>query len=164
MGNRIINQTFPESPITYTMKLSLPEKRVAYDLVFHSGCSIHSRFDGLDGLNYTINDKPYTDVQTLWKDVVEELTENTFIGTDQYGQRVLKTYESIPTFDSSDREWDSKKLHYLFYDGSQIHLAIMNGGYRIAKLTFYLKLLSADAEMKPLFEKLGWPMTGIQWK
>ena len=69
----------------------------------------------------------------------------------------------IPTFDSSDREWDSKELEFLFSDGKNIHLVVMRGGYRIARLTFYVNLLSADRRLKPVFEKLGWSTDGVSW-
>lgn len=44
-----------------------------------------------------------------------------------------------------------------------IHLIVMCGGYRIAYLIFYEKLLNADARMKPIFEKLSWPVDNITW-
>ena len=59
--------------------------------------------------------------------------------------------------------WDSMELEYLFFDGKHIHLVVMRGGYRIAKLTFYEQLLSADMGLKPLFENLGWPTDNIRW-
>lgn len=39
-------------------------------------------------------------------------------------------------------------------------MVVMQGGYRIASLTFYEKLLSADIRLKPIFEKL---CNGIDW-
>jgi len=77
---------------------------------------------------------------------------------------VLRGYTEIPTFDSGDREWDSAEIEFLMFDGRNIHLIVLRGGYSIAYLTFYEKLLTADARMKPIFEKLGWPMDGITWK
>lgn len=40
----------------------------------------------------------------------------------------------------------------------------MRGGYRITHLIFYEKLLSADARIMPIFEKLSWPVDDIIWK
>ena len=84
-------------------------------------------------------------------------------GVDKFGEKVLRIRYSIPTFDSIDREWNSKAEEYLMFDGKDIHLVTMAGGYRIAQLSFYEKLLSADIGMKPIFEKLSWPMDGISW-
>ena len=118
---------------------------------------------GMDGYTYTFNGRTYQDVESLWQEPVEDITENVQITTDVHGEKVLKTYTQIPTFDSGDREWDSKELEFLFFDGKHIHLLVMRGGYRIAKLTFYTGLLAADVRLKPIIEKLGWKMPKILW-
>lgn len=41
--------------------------------------------------------------------------------------------------------------------------SVMYGGYNIADLTFYKKLLTADSRMKPIFNRLGWPQNDIEW-
>ena len=117
----------------------------------------------LDGYTYHFNGRTYRDVESLWKEPAEDISKNVQIVTDIYGEKVLKTYTQVPTFDSGDREWDSKRLEFLFFDGKNIHLVLLKGGYRIAGLTFYEKLLSADIRMKPVFEKLGWKMPEIGW-
>ena len=118
---------------------------------------------GMDGYTYRCNGRTYQDVESLWKEPAEDVAQNVQIVTDIYGEKVLKTYTQIPTFDSGDREWDSKRLEFLFFDGKNIHLVLMAGGYRIAKLTFYETLVAADVRMKPVFEKLGWKMPKITW-
>ena len=122
-----------------------------------------NRNSGMDGYTYTFNGRTYQDVESLWQEPVEDITENVQITTDVHGEKVLKTYTQIPTFDSGDREWDSKELEFLFFDGKHIHLLVMRGGYRIAKLTFYTGLLAADVRLKPIIEKLGWKMPKILW-
>ena len=67
----------------------------------------------------------------------------------------LVSYASIPTFDSGDREWDSRILEFLIFDGQAINLVVLRGGYHIAHLTFYETLLSADCCLKTYFDKLG---------
>ena len=58
------------------------------------------------------------------------------------------------------------------FDGAQalelvktrdIHLVLLAGGYRIAKLSFYETLVAADIRMKPVFEKLGWKLPDLKW-
>ena len=148
--------------VCYTLKVPVyGEKQIR--LEFRSTERKDSFARGLDGYQYCFNGRTYQDVESLWQEPVEDLCKNVQITRDIYGERVLKTYTQIPTFDSSDREWDSKELEFLFFDGKHIHLVVMRGGYRIARLTFYKQLLSADARMKPVFEKLGWPMDGIAW-
>ena len=118
---------------------------------------------GMDGYTYTFNGRTYRDVESLCQKAVEDVAQHVQITTDVHGEKVLKTYTQIPTFDSGDREWDSKELEFLFFDGKHIHLLVMRGGYRIAKLTFYETLQSADVRMKPVFEKLDWKMPQISW-
>ena len=118
---------------------------------------------GMDGYTYTFNGRTYRDVESLCQKAVEDVAQHVQITTDVHGEKVLKTYTQIPTFDSGDREWDSEELEFLFFDGKDINMVVMRGGYRIAKLTFYETLQAADVRMKPIFEKLGWNMPQISW-
>lgn len=103
-------------------------------------------------------------MNALWKKDIEALSENVFLGQDIYGKQVLKFYTSIPTFDSADREWDGKVLKFLLFDGRAINMVVLRGGYRIAHLTFYKTLLSADCRLKAYFDKLDWSTRRIDWK
>ncbi len=62
---------------------------------------------------------------------------------------------------NAGREWDGRVLEHLVFDGKAFHLAVMRGGYKMASLIFYENLLSANICLKPIFEKLGWPMSGF---
>lgn len=149
-------------PASYELKVPVnEEKNLA--LEFYEAYRIDSWGDGLRGYTYSFNGRDYRDVAFFGRDPVEDVSRNVQITTDIYGEKVLKTYRQIPTFDSGDREWDSEELEILFYDGNHIHLVVMRGGYKIANLTFYEKLLTADARIKPIFEKLGWPVNNIAW-
>ena len=147
-------------PAKYDFAIIRGEK---YSLTFQTACRKNNRYGGMDGYTYSFNGRTYQDVASLRVAPLEEIFKNVYLTADAYGEKVLRTYKQIPTFDSGDREWDSTELEYLFFDGKHIHLVVMRGGYRIAKLTFYEKLLTADVRMKPIFEKLGWPMDGIEW-
>ena len=155
------NYIFSEQiPAKYALEITQGE---TYSMIFQTACRKNNRCGGMDGYTYSFNSRSYRDVDSLWAESIEELTKNISIGMDQFGEKVLRIHYSIPTFDSGDRQWDSKRQLYLMCDGKDIHLVIMNGGYQIARLTFFEKLLTADARMKPLFEKLGWPMNNIVW-
>ena len=117
----------------------------------------------LTGYAYTLNGRKYTDIRAFCEKTLEELPGDVDIRQDIYGERCLSVYTSVPTFDSSDREWDSRVLDFLVFDGKDIHLIVMRGGYKIASLTFYETLLSADIRLKPLFEKMGWPTEKLLW-
>jgi hypothetical protein len=150
-------------PQAYVMERAPDGSSHRFRLEFQSVREEFAWSGGLDGYTYSFNGRTYQDVESLWKEPAEDIAGNVQIVTDIYGEKVLKTYTQIPTFDSSDREWDSKRLEFLFFDGKNIHLVLMAGGYRIAKLTFYETLVAADVRMKPVFEKLGWKMPKITW-
>lgn len=147
-----------QEPVSYTMQVSPTGKKEKIALEFQSTYTKMNFGGGMDGYTYSFNGREYRDVESFCQEPVEELAQNVYISTDIYGEKVLKTYTQIPTFDSGDRVWDSKEMEFLFFDGKNIHLVLMRGGYQIAKLTFYEKLQAADARMKPIFEKMGWPV------
>lgn len=150
-------------PVSYQMNVAPDGGKGTIALAFRSTHTKTNFRGGMDGYTYSYNGRTYRDTESLRVGPMTEIFPDVFLTADAYGEKVLRTYEQIPTFDSGDREWDSMELEYLFFDGKHIHLVVMRGGYRIAKLTFYEKLLSADARMKPVFEKLGWPLEGIRW-
>ena len=150
-------------PVSYTMNVAPDGGSQKITLGFRSTYSKTNFRTGMDGYTYSFHGRTYRDVASLRVAPLEEIFKNVYLTADAYGEKVLRTYKQIPTFDSGDREWDSMELEYLFYDGKHIHLVVMRGGYRIAKLIFYEKLLTADVRMKPIFEKLCWPTDGIEW-
>lgn len=152
-----------EKPVSYTMNVAPDGRRGVIKLEFRRTYIKRNIGIGVDGYTYSFNGRTYRDVESFLFEPAEDLSEDVSITTDAYGAKVLKTYTQIPTFDSSDREWDSRELEFLFFDGRNVHLVVMRGGYRIAKLTFYEKLLSADASLEPVFHKLGWPTKKITW-
>lgn len=152
-----------EKPFPYTLKISIDGQETALTLGFQKRYKKKKHFEGMDGYTYTFNGRSYTDVRAFQRKAIENLSEDVSIAKDTFGNMVLRRYTEIPTFDSGDREWDSAEIEYLMFDGKDIHLIVMRGGYRIAQLTFYEKLLTADAQMKPIFEKLGWPVNNITW-
>ena len=151
-----------DTPLPYTLHLPVDGQEAKLLLGFRNRQKKRSR-DGMDGYMYSFNGRTYQDVRPFTTETIEKLSENVSIARDAFGEMVLRRYTKIPTFDSGDREWDSAEIEYLMFDGKDIHLIIMRGGYRIAYLTFYEKLLTADARMKPIFEKLGWPRADIAW-
>ena len=118
---------------------------------------------GMDGYEYSYNGRKYKDMDTLTAKILEELAGDSRLWQDEYGEYVISTYMRVPTFDSGDREWCSYLRGFLFFDGKKIHLLEVEGGYKIATLTFYENLKAADGSLKPLFERLGWPTEKICW-
>ena len=120
--------------------------------------------DALRGYIYFLNGRLYSDISTFRKKTLEELSEDVRIMEDAYRSRVLYVYDSIPTFDSGDRVWDSAKHDYLMFDGKNINLVMCRRGYKISRLEVYGKLLSAPEGMKQYFDKLQFPTDSILWK
>ena len=152
-----------EKPFPYTLKIPVDGQETAQTLGFQKRYKKKKHFEGMDGYTYSFNGRTYTDVRAFQTEVIERLSNHVSIARDTFGDMVLRRRTEIPTFDSSDREWDSAELEFLMIDGKDIHLIVLRGGYHIAHLIFFEKLLTADARMKPVFEKLGWPMDGIVW-
>lgn len=150
-------------PVAYQLVLPLQDKESRLALEFQIKHKHDKLGVGMDGYQYCYNGRTYQDVASLWQEATQALSKNVLLGKDAYGEGVLKTVTSVPTFDSSDLEWDSQVLEYLFFDGKHIHLVVVRRGYHIASLTFYETLLSADSRMQPLFQQLGWPTSGITW-
>lgn len=151
-----------DNPLPYTLNLPVDGQEAKMLLGFQNRQKKRNS-DGMDGYIYSFNGRTYQDVRPFTTETVEKLSENVSITRDAFGDMVLRRFTQIPTFDSYDREWDGEEIEYLMFDGKDIHLIIMRGGYRIAHLTFYEKLLTADVRMKPIFEKLGWPTKNIAW-
>lgn len=152
-----------DDPLPYALKIPVDGQETALMLGFQKRYKKRKPFVGMDGYTYSFNGRTYKDIQAFRTPGIEKLSENVSIARDTFGDLVLRRYTEIPTFDSDDREWDSEELEYLIFDGKDIHLIIMRGGYRIAHLIFFEKLLTADARMRPIFEKLGWPINDIAW-
>ena len=118
------DRALQETRVAYKLKVPVNgEKNLCME--FSSTYRKDSFTKGLDGYRYTFNGRTYRDVESLWLDPIEEICKDVQITTDAYGGKVLKTYTQIPTFDSGDREWDSKELEFLFFDGKDIHLVVM---------------------------------------
>lgn len=118
----------------------------------------------LTGYAYTYNGRTYRDITTLFTENLEELSKTAYIGRDIHGEKSLITYTVLPAPDCTERNGDPRALVYLIFDGKHVHMIVMEGIGRIAGLTFYEYLLSADRSFQPYFVKLGWPTDGIIWK
>ncbi len=152
-----------DEPQPYTFKIPLDDRETALSLGFQKRYKKRSAWKGMDGYTYSFNGRSYTDVRAFQTKAIDMLSDNVSIARDTFGDMVLRRRTEIPTFDSGDREWDSTELEFLMFDGKDIHLIVLRGGYRIAHLIFFEKLLTADVRMRPIFEKLGWPQNDIKW-
>ena len=87
MEKDVYTEQFPGNPVLCDLKLSREE---TYSLKFQSACKKNHRYGGMDGYTYSFNGRTYRDVDSLWTEQIEELTQNVSIGTDKFGEKVLR--------------------------------------------------------------------------
>lgn len=120
---------------------------------------------GTDRANatYRLGGRTYTGLKTVYKAMVEELSEGCLIGMDAFGGKILYQYGAVPTFDFGDRKWDSVRGSFLISDGINIDLLRFNKGYCVGTIEVYERLLSADESIKLWLERLEFPVKKIRW-
>ena len=148
--------------VPYKLRIDKEE----FNLIFKHTIQFNRKIGkDLDRETYRLNGRKYkSNLSFPRKNLIEEITDDVDIREDEYHHRVLHCYTSIPTFDSGDREWDSAIDEYLMFDGKDVNLVYCRGGYRIAKMEVYCKLISAPSGLRAYWEKLGFPAEGIHWR
>ncbi|MCD8049066.1 MAG: hypothetical protein LUG52_05590 [Clostridia bacterium] len=115
----------------------------------------------LDEQVYNVGGKQFKGDEPTRGELKEVLFEgyehHMAIKEDKFGDRVIYEYVAVPTFDSGDSMWDSYRKYALVFDGESIDLVLFKGGYRIARIEIYTKLISAGADFKKYAEKLNYP-------
>ena len=81
---------------------------------------------------------------------VKDITDSQQVYKDREGRNVLILYARVPTFDSSDREWDSYRKLYLTSRRKEIIGVLVRGGYRISDISTYRDIQYADEKQKCL--------------
>ncbi len=97
-------------------------------------------------------------IDTFYEGECQEL-DNTFgysfagLYTGGTYQKVLKLYSRVPTFDASDRDFDSYRVTVFIRDKSdKYYLAKYSGGYYLARLTIYGELIRFPKEYEDLLK------------
>ena len=152
-----IKRKCPPEHIKYRLKLD--DERLF--LEFESETEVSALGESLDGYEYQLNGRIYTDVASYAADELEKLSDKVSVNKDSYGYKVLHTYTQVPTFDSGDREWDSAIHEFLMFDGRDINLVKCRRGFKIASITIYGKLISATENSRTWLERLGFPADDV---
>ena len=135
-----------------------------YDLWFRKHWNMRSQiFEDLQERVYQIGERKYKGRETFTEKEDEVISNNERIWEDAYQSKVLAVYDSIPTFDSSDREWDSMKADYLIFDGEHIDAVRCHYGYKMGSIEVYERLFAADQEFRAWLERLDFPIEDIKW-
>ncbi|MCD8021113.1 MAG: hypothetical protein LUF92_16510 [Clostridiales bacterium] len=110
---------------------------------------------------YTVGRKQFKGDEPVRGEAIEVLTDGNeyyiSIKQDRFGDKIMYEHVTLPIFDSGDREWGSYRKYALIYDGKDIDVISFSGGYRIAQIDVYRKLISGDESFKQYFEKLNYP-------
>lgn len=83
-----------------------------------------------------------------------DVSKSRSIYKNKTGKRALAIHVSVPTFDFSDREWDSYRKLFLVPKGNKIEGYLVFGGYKIAKVVAYKGIYCADKETKKLLNRV----------
>lgn len=114
-------------------------------------------FGGLK-LQYSSEEKGTENVERLERmelKYVEDISDNTAIYKDENGLKALRIFQSIPTFDSGDREWDSYRKLYLIPMADGIEGFMVAGGYKIAWVHYYPYIRWGNEKTKKMMENTG---------
>lgn len=87
------------------------------------------------------------------KEFVQEYDRDVKKFLDENGCEVLSIYESIPTFDSGDREWNSYQRIYIIREKNSYAGIYLTGGYRLADVKLYSGIDAGDEKTKNLLEQ-----------
>ncbi len=105
-----------------------------------------------------LQQEAYRLIETFKDGQLQEL-ENTFgynfagLYTGGTYQKVLRLFSRVPTFDESDRDYDSYRVTVFIRDKSdRYYLAKYSGGYALAGLTIYGELIRFPKEFEDLLK------------
>ncbi len=118
--------------------------------------------DGYSTFSFGSLDFYYREKTDHGKDFKEEslrfekaFTDAISIYKNRQNADVLRIYVSVPTFDSSDREWDSYRKLYITPKAGELRGLLVSGGYHIASVQVYRDLCYANERTKKLMEAAG---------
>ncbi|MBQ9486604.1 MAG: hypothetical protein IJU91_02230, partial [Selenomonadaceae bacterium] len=105
---------------------------------------------------YRVNGREFTDLSFAKGTVLENLQgdDDNGVKLKQYedGTKFLLFHYDVPTFDSSDREYNSDCVFSAYRDDSGVKLIHCHYGYKLPRIYFYLNLKKSNEEFDKLLE------------
>lgn len=103
---------------------------------------------------FTLNGKSYT--TDYFQKILEVSTDDgkRKRHISENGETVLKIVERIPTFDSSDRMYDSYKLIYIIENNGKKEGIYLHGGYCLVDAVRYTGITAGDEKTRQMLEEL----------
>lgn len=107
--------------------------------------------EGIHNCTYRVLDRAFTDLSYLEGDTLRrfEGAEHCELRKRADGTRFLYFFHDIPTFDSSDRDWDSCCQTAVYRRGEEICMIDCRHGYQIPRILVYIGL----TESTPAFDE-----------
>jgi len=84
-----------------------------------------------------------------------DISDNISIYENTEGLKAIRLFQSIPTFDSGDREWDSYRKLFLVPTTDGIAGFMVAGGYNIAWIHYYPDIRWGNEKTKKMMEHTG---------
>lgn len=116
--------------------------------------------EGIEDLIFKVRGRQFKDLSFAMGEDIEvfERQEGKFsnkIREYEDGKRFFHHYHSIPTFDSSDCDWDGNYVVDMFRDDVGINLIHCRFGYSVPEISIYLTLKNIPARFKNWLEFLN---------
>ena len=96
---------------------------------------------GIQGCVYRVGSREFEDLSCMKGETIRKLEIPDYeLRLHADGTRFLFQYEDIPTFDSSDREWDSTFNMCVYRDGETVVVIRCSHGYKIPRIRIFIGL------------------------
>ena len=129
-------------------------------LSFENAFVIDSRdhFTGLNDCTYQIGNRQFTGLSFARGQVLEQLPYDFTLRMHEDGTKFLHLYKAIPTFDFSDRQFDSQSHIAIYADGGMLNLIHCRCGYIITSVRIFTGLKTIPQPFLPLISRLDFPV------
>lgn len=150
-GNAMVNAL---SEPVYQWAGRLDEDR---ELVFSKAYEIAPTHygEGISDVVFRVHSREFKDLSFLYGETLQEYPNHNEIRRHADGTKFYFSYESIPTFDSGDREWDSMSHIAVYADDEGINMIHCRHGYAIPRIKVYIGLKKSIPAFNLWLERLG---------
>lgn len=150
-GNAVVNAL---SKPVYLWAGKFDEDR---ELIFSKAYEIEPNHygEGISNVTFRVHSRKFKDLSFLNGKTLQEYPDHNEIRRHADGTKFYFSYESIPTFDSGDREWDSMSHLAVYADDEGINMIHCRHGYAIPKIKVYIGLKKSIPAFNLWLERLG---------
>lgn len=127
------------------------------DLVFRCAYEIAPPHFGeeISNLSFRVHNREFQDLSFLNGVTLQKCSDRYEIRKHADGTKFVFSYSNIPTFDLSDRVWDSMSHLAAYADEAGINIVFCKHGYKIPCIMVYVGLVKSIPAFTELLKKLG---------